>query len=95
MKQHFIIMYDHSCGTNVPIFVLVHKLHFHKLFYTVENKNWNNMESYGMLDISLRGRPELSTFSAYEIPSHKRGGGGLQKMLKSHNFLKLYLIFTI
>ena len=53
MKQHFIIMYDHSCGTNVPIFVLVYKGHFHKLVYTVENKNWNNMESYGMLDISL------------------------------------------
>ncbi len=53
MKQYFIIMYDHSCGTNVSIFVLVHKLHFYKLFYTVENKNWNNNESYGMLDISL------------------------------------------
>ena len=42
----------------------------------------------------LRGRPEMSMCSAYEIPSHKRGRG-FAKMLKSHNFLKLYFMFTI
>ena len=34
----------------------------------------------------FRGRAELSTFSTYEITSHKRGGGGSKKCRQSHNF---------
>ncbi len=56
------------------------------------DKVWHYFSFFTSL---VRGRPEMSTLSAYEIPSHKRGGRGFVKTLKSHNFLKLYFMFTI
>ena len=40
----------------------------------------------------LRGRPEISTFSTYEITSHKRGEGVAKNV---DNLITFYSIFNV